>query len=271
MHKEENMIIGQEKICGFIDNSTLDDFPRSLMIVGPRGGGKHLICDYISKKFNLSTVDLTDSLDLETIEEIYNRVEPYLYIIRANEISVKEENTILKFLEEPLKNSFIVLIAETDMGILQTILNRCQIWHLQNYTKEYLSTFVTNGNSYILEIAQTPGQVIELCNINFNDMVDLADKIIDKISVASITNTLTLSGKIGFKSDSDKLDVKLFVDVLLSRFVTRCRRKTDSCFVNGYNLTNELQRNLHIKNLDYKSLFEKYLIDLRTVMKGGTV
>ncbi len=262
------MIIGQEKICGFIDDSTLDDFPRSLMIVGPRGGGKHLICDYISKKFNLSTVDLTDSLDLETIEELYNRVEPYLYIIRVNEISVKEENTILKFLEEPLKNSFIVLIAETDMGILQTILNRCQIWHLQNYKKDYLSTFITNGNSYILEIAQTPGQVIELCNINFTEMIELADKIIDKISVASITNTLTLSNKVGFKNDPDKPDVKLFVDVLLSRFVARARSTSANSFVKGYNLTNELQRNLHVKNLDYKALFEKYLIDLRDIMRG---
>ena len=99
------MIIGQEKICNLIDNLSLDSFPRSLMLVGARGGGKHLICDYISNKFRLTSIDLTDSLELETIEEIYNRVEPYLYIIRINEITVKEENVILKFLEEPLKTS----------------------------------------------------------------------------------------------------------------------------------------------------------------------
>lgn len=264
------MVVGQEKICNLITNATLDDFPRSLMLVGPRGGGKHLVCKYIADKFNLTTVDLTDQLDLETIEELYNRVEPYLYIIRVNEISVKEENTILKFLEEPLKNSFIVLVAETDMGILQTILNRCQIWHLQNYTREYLASFVGEGNPYILEIAHTPGQVIELCKIDFSSMIELADKIVDKISMASITNTLTLSNKVGFKGDPDKPDIKLFVDVLLSRVATRCKLSSDSRYVKCYHLTNQLQRNINIKNLDCKALFENYLIELRSIMKGAT-
>lgn len=265
------MVVGQEKICNLIHSATLDDFPRSLMLVGARGGGKHLICKYIADKFGLITVDLTDQLDLETIEELYNRVEPYLYIIRVNEISVKEENTILKFLEEPLKNSFIVLIAETDMGILQTILNRCQIWHLQNYTREYLSTFIAGGSEYILEIANTPGQVIELSKTDFSSMIELADKIIDKISVASITNTLTLSNKVGFKNDPDKPDVKLFVDVLLSRFASRCKMYQDRRLVSGYHLTNALQRNLQIKNLDYRALFENYLIELRSLMKEAVL
>lgn len=265
------MVIGQEKICNLIQSATLDDFPRSLMLVGARGGGKHLICKYIADKFGLITVDLTDQLDLETIEELYNRVEPYLYIIRVNEISVKEENTILKFLEEPLKNSFIVLIAETDMGILQTILNRCQIWHLQNYTREYLSTFIDGGSEYILEIANTPGQVIELSKTDFSSMIELADKIIDKISVASITNTLTLSNKVGFKNDPDKPDIKLFVDVLLSRFASRCKLYNDRRLVSGYHLTNTLQRNLQIKNLDYRALFENYLIELRSLMKEAVL
>lgn len=263
------MVVGQEKLCSLIANSTLDDFPRSLMLVGPRGGGKHLICEYISERFRLTAVDLTDQLDQETLDELYNRVEPYLYIIRVNEISVKDENTILKFLEEPLKNSFIVLIAETDTSVLQTILNRCQIWHLQNYRRDFLAMFLNGASDYILEIAQTPGQVMELCEVDFSSMVDLADKIISKISVASIVNTLTLSGKLGFKNEPDKPDVKLFVSVLLSRFADCCKRYPDNKFVAGYYLTNQLQRNLQIKNLDYKALFERYLIDLRNIMRGA--
>lgn len=65
------MIIGQEKICTKIDNLTLDQFPRSLMLVGAGGGGKHLICKYIAEKFSLTAVDITDTLNLETIEELY--------------------------------------------------------------------------------------------------------------------------------------------------------------------------------------------------------
>ena len=102
-------------------------------------------------------------------------------------------------------------------------------------------------------------------------MIELADKIIDKISVASITNTLTLSNKVGFKNDPDKPDVKLFVDVLLSRFASRCKMCQDRRLVNGYHLTNTLQRNLQIKNLDYRALFENYLIELRGLMKEAVL
>lgn len=261
------MIKGQEKICSRIDSLTLDSFPRSLMLVGAKGGGKHLIVEYVSKKFNLQVIDITETLDQESIEELYNRVEPYLYLIRANELSVKEENTILKFIEEPLKNSYIVLIAETDIGLLQTIINRCQIWYLQNYTKDFLRTFVTT-NDYVLQIANTPGQVISLCNTSFEDMLQLADKIIDKINIASVANTLTLSSKIAFKNETDKYDVKLFVDILLQRLVESCKQSSDPRYSTAYLLTSELKKKLNVKSLDYKALFEGYLVNLRSVMRG---
>lgn len=262
------MIKGQERICGQIDSLTLDQFPRSLMLVGPRGSGKHLIVNYIANRFNLNVLDITTTLDQESIEEIYSRVEPYIYIIQANQLSIKEENAILKFIEEPLKNSYVVLLAETEMGLLQTIINRCQIWYLQNYTKDLLKTFVQNNNDYVLTIARTPGHVIELSNVPFEEMIQLADKIIDKIHLASVANTLTLSNKLSFKNESNKYDVKLFVDILLQRIVEYCRRTTDNRYITAYMLTSELKKKLTVKNLDYKALFEKYLISLRAIMKG---
>lgn len=266
------MISGQEKICSRIDNATLDTFPRTLMLVGLRGSGKHMICDYVSKKFNLRLLDITEQLDLETIDEIYNRVEPYLYIIQANSITVKEENVILKFLEEPLKNAFIIMLTENENGLLQTIVNRCQIWHLQNYSKEFLSQFISEDKDVenILNIAKTPGQVVELCNINFTDAIELADKIISKINIASVSNTLTLSNKISFKKDeTDKINVALFIDILLNRLVETYKINNNSALFQAYKLTSELSQLLTVKNLDQKALFEKYLLELRTIMRGS--
>ena len=204
----------------------------------------------------------------ESIEELYNRVEPYIYIINTNDITVKEENTILKFLEEPLKNSYIILLTESPMSLLNTILNRCQIWYLQNYTRDVLKTFLTNGNEAVLNIASTPGQVIDLCKTSFDDMLQLADKIVDKIELASVANTLSISSKINFKNEPDKFDVRLFIDILQYRFVERCKDSSDLKYSSGYLLTSELRRKLQIKNLDHKALFEKYLIELRTTMRG---
>lgn len=265
------MITGQEKLCSRIDNLTIDSFPRTLMLVGPQGSGKHLLVDYCANKLNLQVIDITTTLTQDYIEELYNRVEPYVYLIRANELSVKEENTILKFIEEPLKNSYIILIAETDNGILQTILNRCQIWYLQNYSRETLKQFLTTDNEYILSIASTPGQVIELCNTSFSDMLDLANKIVSKIEIASVANTLTLSNKIGFKKEKDKFDVHMFTNVLTQRIVEYCKNTNDSRYVSAYMLTSELKKKLAVKNLDTKALFEKYLINLRAIMRGEVV
>lgn len=265
------MILGQEKICRQIDDLTIDSLPRSLMLVGPRGAGKHLIVDYISDKFSLKVLDITTTLDQEYIEELYNRVEPYLYLIRANELSVKDENTILKFIEEPLKNSYIILLAETDIGLLQTILNRCQIWYLQNYSRDTLKEFLKDGNEYILNVASTPGQIEEFRNMPFEDMVALADKIVEKINIASIANTLSISSKINFKDDKSKFDLSLFVTILLHTLLQKSKIISDRRYTSAYLLTAELSKKIRIKNLDYKSLFEKYLIELRSIMKGTLV
>ena len=82
------MITGQEKICNLIEKSTLDTFPRSLILVGPSGAGKHLICNEISLKFGLHIFDITNLLDLSTIDEIYQKVEPFIYIIKLSLIIV---------------------------------------------------------------------------------------------------------------------------------------------------------------------------------------
>lgn len=262
------MINGQEKITSFINKCTLDTLPRTLMFIGQKGSGKHLIATYISEKFNLTLLDITDKLDYDTIEEINNRTEPYLYLIQINKVSVKEQNTILKFLEEPLKNSFIVLIAEHTLSILPTILNRCNCWTLQEYTKDFLSQF--SDNIDLIKIANTPGQIIELTHAPFNDMVELANKIITKIELASVPNTLTLSNKIAFKNEKDKFNLDLFMLVLSYRITDMWRMNVDIRYPKAYMVTSDLVNKLRIPNVEQRPLFEKYLIDLRKVMKGLT-
>ena len=74
-------IKGQDSILRLIDSQTTSTFPNSLILLGEKGGGKHLICQYIADKLNLTAVTLSDNLSQELIEELYTRVEPYLYII----------------------------------------------------------------------------------------------------------------------------------------------------------------------------------------------
>ena len=266
------MVIGQEKISKKIQQSTLDTFPRALMLVGEKGAGKHMLCAYACAYLGITSEDITDELSLEKIEEITQRVEPFMYIIRINDVSVKEENLILKFLEEPTKNAFIVLLADTENGVLQTVLNRCSIWHLQYYTKEVLKTFTTSKDDLrVLDIARTPGMVLQLCSHPFGEMLDLANKIINKIEVAVLPNALSLTNKMAFKNEKDKYDIDLFIEVLTSTISIRCREVNDKRLYDAYTLTSSLGRDIRVPNVDKKPLFDRYLIELREIMKGSIV
>ena len=104
------MIVGQNRIRNLIETSNLDNFPNSLIISGEKGSGKHTICDLISSKLNLQVIDISEKLTQEMIDEIYTRVEPYIYVITSDKLNVKNQNSILKsklsFLQSPNLTKF---------------------------------------------------------------------------------------------------------------------------------------------------------------------
>ena len=100
-------------------------------------------------------------------------------------------------------------------------------------------------------------------------MIELANKLITKIHIANIPNTLSISDKIGWKGEENKLDFSLFVRVLCSQIRAYVVSNQDPKLINLYMRTLTLGKNSHIKNIDKKCLFEIYLIDARAIMKGA--
>lgn len=268
---DEPVVLYQDHLIDLIDRSSIDTLPKSLILLGDYGSGKHLISNYISLKFNLISIDITDNLNYENLEEINSRVEPYLYIINSSNISIKEQNTILKFVEEPLKNSFIVILCENKNQLLDTVLNRCQIWELKKYNQDELRHFIT-GNpdnlDLMLKVAKTPGQIKELDDAKLKDMFDLAYKIIDKISNATLPNTLSIADKLAFKNEKDKLNVYMFVKVLNECFLSRIIESDNDKLFAAYSITNKFLNDQYIANINKRHLFENYLIRLRNTMRG---
>lgn len=260
------MVIGQEILCNKIEATTVDSFPRTLMLIGDYGAGKHLLCNEIANHLKMNSRDLTADISLEVIEEIYNRADPFLYIINIDEISVKEQNMILKFIEEPLKNSYIIILTEAGSNVLPTIFNRCQQWRLSPYTYEYLSTFTQDKN--ILRIATTPGQIIDFINNDFNAIFELATKIVDKIAAANLPNTLTITNKITTKDEKGKIPAKLLIKALVITFRDAFLSSNNRNYLNAYKRTHKLASDSKIRNVDLKYLFDKYLIEVREIMRG---
>ena len=265
------MIIGQDKLLNKLDKFTLDTLPRTILLEGLKGSGKHEIIKYVANKLNLIVEDISNELTLETIENITTRVEPYIYIIDTTSLTERNENKILKFLEEPLKNAYIFLTCTNKYNLIETIRNRCYIITLEKYSKEVLNTFISQDNSQkqlILEIAETPGDIKELQYHDIQSAVDLCDKILSKIESANFANTLTLTNNIAFKDEKDKFNVDLFFRLLL--FIARDRvvKNLDKSFI-AYNITKDYYNRTFIKNINKKYLFENYLFNLKLeLMKG---
>lgn len=251
------MLLYQNELTEYVNSLSLNTLKHTTLIKGDIGCGKHTLCNLISEKLNIPLVDLTDNLNLDVINEIYVSTQPTLYLIDSDKITIKEQNTILKFLEEPCNVAYILLINSNNK-LLDTIVNRCFILNFKPYTKDNLKTFINIDIDVesLLSICRTPGDVISYSSIDFNEMIRFADKIFRFIKTANLSNCLTIANKISFGTDSkDLFDVDLFSRVLLS--------VSKNISVEVYKLTNELCNNLTTANINKKNLVEKYIVDLK--------
>ena len=106
------MIIGQKKLITKLDSFNLDTFPHSTLFIGEKGSGKHTIINYISENIiNLPIVDISETISYDYIDLIYRNPNPFIYLVDINKMTEKEQNILLKFVEEPLKNAYIMLLC----------------------------------------------------------------------------------------------------------------------------------------------------------------
>ena len=206
-------MIGQGKLINKINSYTLDTLPHSILLVGDRGSEQDEICKYISNKFNLIILNITDNISLEYINEIYLSTNPTLYIIETASITEREQNILLKFFEEPNPYVYIILVAESKYNLLETIETRSYELILEKYSKEQLEPLAKEKN-LTLKICNTPGQVDIANHTNMYKLYELCKLILEKMSVAAYFNALSISNKINFKDDPDKFDLFLFIKML---------------------------------------------------------
>lgn len=248
-----NMILGQEILCKKILTYSLDTFPHSVLLIGPKGSGKDLIIDFISDYLEMEITFLKD-ISFESLNEIYLNVEPRIYV--AENLTIKEQNQILKFLEEPPRTSFIIIKSEYLGQYLSTIQNRCRIFQLEKYCKSVLKTFT--DNEMILSVAGTPGEINDLKQSNFKEVYLFAQKVLDKISIASYGNLFNIIDHV--KSQELNISLDLFVKILKHIIVENIQVSQNYQL---YNLTKNLESDLKILRINKEQLFENYLIRVK--------
>lgn len=257
-------MIGLESI---IDNleSMKDRLPATILLVGETGSGKHTVASYISSMMRVPLVDISSQITLGTLSDIYLSTESRIYLIDSSQITIKDQNSLLKVLEEPPAYSTFILLGESTSEFLDTVLNRCYVMSMPAYTKETLRSICPECSAEIIQLSNTPGQVIQYKEVDLAEYLSLSDTLFTRISGISYSNLLKLPTKFYYKDKEDnKLDFNLFVKILSAK---SSFYYPSSISYKVIEVTQELVKKLKTPHVNKQMIFDNYLCRLRGIAK----
>lgn len=259
---------GQEKLTSTFSHMTIEQLPKTIMLLGEYGCGKHTLAKNIAEMFFLEYNDVTETISVDLINEIYGHKIPTLYVIDVNKL--KDQNIILKFIEESKDFIFVCLLCDNENLVLNTVMNRCIIYRFEEYSKDFLKQYIScvrQGDEEIaLNIFTTIGQLQTYGNMNLTELNDLCYKIATKIQDASITNTLSLVDKFNYKDLYDKYDVSIFFKLL--KLILKDLTKQDIKYYNMYMLVLNYSKRLNDNRIRKEDLMSNFLIKFWKLSRG---
>ena len=99
---------GQEKLLNTFQNMSVNTLPHTFMLLGDYGCGKHTFSHEIADRFKLDYHEITKEITSDFLIELSTKNIPTLYVI--NILEVKDQNVVLKFIEDFKQSIFICLI-----------------------------------------------------------------------------------------------------------------------------------------------------------------
>lgn len=157
----------------------LKRLPSTIMLAGPSGIGKRLVAKELAQSLfceqskysgcqsckacqvfehnnspDFYQIDFgsREQSSVEAARQLLNRLNLKAFSSGARvvifdnteQISIQVANGLLKLLEEPLAQTFFILICSNPAKLPQTLVSRCQIWHFDNLS-----------NSSVIQILKT--------------------------------------------------------------------------------------------------------------------
>ncbi|SKA76813.1 DNA polymerase III, delta prime subunit [Caloramator quimbayensis] len=168
-------VLGQEyaknAIKSMYDNNKMS---HAFIIQGPDGIGKSIFADYIAsmilcrgskkpcsectscKKIqsgihpDYKIISSSKSIGIDVIRKLIDdvNIKPYegdkkvIVIKGADKITIEGQNALLKTLEEPLKDTTIIILLENINSILDTIISRCQVLRLGRVERDKIQEYL---------------------------------------------------------------------------------------------------------------------------------
>ena len=167
-----------------------------------------------------------------------------------------EGNRLLKLIEEPTDNTYIILVTENQDHILQTILSRCQLVKIPNFEPHEISDYLIRHQQIPSHKAQqianlADGNLNQALNISKNEATDYSDMLISWLRISYKSDPVEINKWISGIADMGKDEQKNFFEYGLHFFRQFIYK----------NLTKSNDVNLTQKELDTANKMES-IIDL---------
>lgn len=256
-------IIGQKKLITKLNTFSLDTLPKTILFIGPKGCGKKTIAKYLATRLQLDFKDITDVKNGTDLDEYLFSTINTLYLITLDELAEKQQNVFLKFIEEPSKPVFLLLTAQSESGILPTVLNRCTKFYFEEYSKQELQQITqTTLTDAMYNMFKTPGKLKHITSANFDYLLSFTQNIFNSISTIKYSDLLSLSLLINYKDLYDKVDFELFLDALEFTFYNDYKISGKTSSLTGYLTTNRFKKIATKQSLIKETLMLNFLTTL---------
>ena len=200
-----NFIGHSSLIENFKNRCSNGNLSHAQLISGEDGIGKSILAEILGKlilngDLNREYVDIINyrpskaSFGVDDVREIIDEVnkKPFegdkkvIIIHQGNKLTIPAQNALLKTIEEPPTEVYIIILCESLELILDTIKSRCEIYKLTPLTKEELYKYIAiKGYDYSEEEKASaiafsegiPGRIDRY--FSDTELQELRDKIVD--------------------------------------------------------------------------------------------
>lgn len=259
-------IIGQEKLKARIDSYTIETLPKTLLFIGPAGCGKKLFSLELANRVKLPLVDIEDNVTSDQLIEYGQKPYKTIYRINLNNFNEKTQNQFLKFIEEPADSVYVILLADSEIGILPTILNRCIKLPFAEYTKDELKecAWMINGtdDQLIFEVCKTPGQFYNVSPSMFVSLHKDAESLIRFSTKLNYAQIMAFYQKINLKEDYNKYDLDVALNTLEYLSFKLYKEENLPKAYEIYRIVNNTKQQLRFRTLAKESLIFSMLNDI---------
>lgn len=251
--------IGQKNLLETLNKYTLSTLPKTLLLIGPAGCGKKTITDYICEKFNFDLVVIDENITQDQLIDFSQKTVPTVYRVDLANFSEKLQNQFLKFIEEPSDSVYVVLTADSEIGILSTILNRCVKLTFEPYSIADLQQFYTSADPTIFEICKTPGSLKNISQKQFDALLNTCSNLCEYAPTIAFPKVLAISAQVNCKEDYDKFDFNTFFDTMSYVSYKRFKDLNDEISFKIYLLTNKFKQSRINKAIAKENFLLNYL------------